>query len=525
MEAHEAAVKKISAKVKEFHDRKEGFRIYHGSTNTTRRSERTRETMVDLSSLNNVLRVNSQNKTASVEPNVPMDELVKATLKHNLLPCVVMEFPGITCGGAFAGTGGESSSFKYGTFDRTVTQVEMVLANGDVVRASELENSDLFVGSAGAFGTLGVLTLLEVNLIDAKRYVELTYHPLAALPDVVAETRKQCKPEANNDFVDGILFRPATFKKKQPSATVITGKLVDKPSDSKKTSRINRFTRPLDPWYYVHVQAGLKRGKGSWTELVPVQDYFFRYDRGAFWCGRNGFKYFLMPFNRLTRLFFDPVMHTRELFVALHASQNIHRSIIQDLTIPAKHLKEFIEYMIPEFDISPLWICPMPPNTLQSTEETNGTPNEKDSNTASAPESTSGANPPECEGISHPDDLYINVGLWGMAPFDINESIALNRQLEAKVKELGGAKWLYGQTFYTEEEFWSIYDKVKYDALRTKYGATSLPSAYDKVKTNIDVEKTISFKYGWPFGGVIGYGAALKARYMGREYLLSKGKK
>ena len=43
-----------------------------------------------------------------------MDRLVESTLKYNLIPPVVMEFPGITAGGGFAGTSGESSSFKYG---------------------------------------------------------------------------------------------------------------------------------------------------------------------------------------------------------------------------------------------------------------------------------------------------------------------------------------------------------------------------------------------------------------------------
>lgn len=41
-----------------------------------------------------------------------MDALVEATVKHGLVPPVVPEFPGITVGGAYNGTGGESSSFR-----------------------------------------------------------------------------------------------------------------------------------------------------------------------------------------------------------------------------------------------------------------------------------------------------------------------------------------------------------------------------------------------------------------------------
>jgi len=49
-----------------------------------------------------------------------MDQLVKATLAYGFAPPVVMEFPGITAGGGFSGTSGESSSFRHGFFDKTV---------------------------------------------------------------------------------------------------------------------------------------------------------------------------------------------------------------------------------------------------------------------------------------------------------------------------------------------------------------------------------------------------------------------
>lgn len=80
-------------------------------------------------------------------------------------------------GGGFSGTSGESSSFRYGAFDATINWIEIILPNGDVTRAyrTKAEKTDLFWGAASAFGTLGVVTLLEVQLKDARPYVELTY--------------------------------------------------------------------------------------------------------------------------------------------------------------------------------------------------------------------------------------------------------------------------------------------------------------------------------------------------------------
>ena len=116
MQNHRDLVGKIAARVQFYFKRREPFRIYHGSTNSTRQTTHRRENMIDISPLSRVLKIDSNARTALVEPNVPMDRLVESTLKHGLIPPVVMEFPGITAGGGFAGIGGESSSFKYGYF-------------------------------------------------------------------------------------------------------------------------------------------------------------------------------------------------------------------------------------------------------------------------------------------------------------------------------------------------------------------------------------------------------------------------
>src|SRR4051794_29607608 len=127
MDAHDTAVRIIASGVRQFYERKVPYRIYHGSTNSTRRSALKRDQMIDTSKLTHVLHVDTASKTAVVEPNVPMDRLVEATLPYGLIPPVVMEFPGITAGGGYSGTSAESSSFRHGFFDRTVNWVEMVL--------------------------------------------------------------------------------------------------------------------------------------------------------------------------------------------------------------------------------------------------------------------------------------------------------------------------------------------------------------------------------------------------------------
>ena len=458
--------------------------------------------MVDTSKLINVIQVDVQARFAMVEPNVPMDKLVEATLPMRLVPPVVMEFPGITVGGGFAGTAGESSSFRYSFFDRTVSWIEMVLASGEIVTASKDHNSDLFYGAASSFGTLGIMTLLKVDLIEAMKYVQLTYKPVASITEAIAETRKSIN-DPSIDFVDGILFS-------QTSGVICSGRLTDNASFA-----IQGFAKATDPWFYMHAECILRRSSGkAITELVPLQDYLFRYDRGGFWTGRYAYKYFLTPFNRVTRWALDYFMHTRVMYHALHKSGQMNRYIIQDVAIPYSGATEFSEYLDDTFGQYPLWICPF---SMKGT-------------AASAPPTLLK------EDVAKSTDAMLNFGVWFPGPRNRRAFVEANRNLEHKVSSLNGRKWLYALTYYTKGEFWSIYDRKKYDALREKYSATYLPTVYDKVKVDVDAEESAIheswaawlraiFWSIWPLSGLYGvYKAAIGGEYMlSRDGQVSRG--
>ncbi len=86
MEPHKATVATIEANVRSLFEAQQPFRIYHGSTNSKRGSQRRLDNVVDTSKLNHVLRIDKETKTAIVEPNVPTDALLQATLEHDLVP-------------------------------------------------------------------------------------------------------------------------------------------------------------------------------------------------------------------------------------------------------------------------------------------------------------------------------------------------------------------------------------------------------------------------------------------------------
>lgn len=481
MEQHKQIVEAVAASVSGFYDKGQPFRIHHGSTNSTRNQGfRDEQNKVNTSQLKDVLSIDTKTLTALVEPNVSMDRLVEATLEYNLIPQVVMDFPGITCGGGFAGTSGESSSFRHGFFDQTVEYVEMILANGNVVTCSAKEKADLFHGAAGALGTLGVVTMLCLRLEKASRFVEVTYHSVTSVSEAVEKCRSMSSRDSI-DYLDGILFSTK-------SGAIITGRHVD---ENDPNMPIRTFSASKDPWFYMHVQESVSRQKEPVTELIPLAEYLFRYDRGGFWVGKTTFDYFLglLPFTKTTRRWLDDWMHTRMLYAAMHA-QLFNVMIIQDLALPYRNAEEFIDWTAKEVRIFPLWLCPLR-QSASPTMHPHSMEHEPDGKTLQP---------------------LLNVGLWGFSragwPYD--NWVKLNHSIEAKLRELAGMKWLYGANLQTEDEFWSQFDRRWYDDLRKKYHASGLPTVYDKVETDPSkgrmVLKNATFKQAvtswWPLGGI-----------------------
>jgi hypothetical protein len=286
------------------------------------------------------------------------------------------------------------------------------------------------------------------------------------------------------------------------------------------SGRVQRFDRASDPWFYMHAETILQSlthttqafsRPTTHKEYIPIQSYLFRYDRGVFWSGLRAFKYFVTPFNALTRYLLDPFMYSRTMVHALHRSGIAAQTIIQDFAVPYASTSEFVEWTDERTGIWPLWLCPV----------------------KSAPIDERSFS----QGNNIKDDILLDVGIWDMGPKDSHAFIRLNRDFEQKVTELGGMKCLYAHAYYTEQEFWNIYNKRKYMELRKKYHAESLPSVYDKVKVDLQgvagppsVKKQDSwsewaykqFWDTWPLGGLYGVASATKGFLVKSDFLLKK---
>ena len=117
--------------------------------------------------------------------------------------------------------------------------------------------------------------------------------------------------------------------------------------------------------------------------------------------------------------------------------------VIQDVEIPMEKSLEFLEFYFREINIRPCWICPIRP--LEAARNW----------TLFAME---------------PGALYLNFGFWGSVRTSSDKAAGhFNRCIEHVVQELGGRKSLYSTSFFTENEFWRIYNGEAYWKLKSKF--------------------------------------------------------
>jgi hypothetical protein len=366
---------------------------------------------IDISDLNDIIEIDPQRRVCVAESGVTLAQLVATTLTHGLAPIIVPELKAITLGGAVSGCSIESMSFIHGGFHDTCVEYEVITAKGEVlVCTPDNEHRLLFHMMHGSFGTLGILTRLTFKLIDAKRFVYLEHRryesmePYQQAIAAHAETR-------DVDFLDGMIHAPNEL-------VLTSGRFVD------EAPYTNRYD-----WLKVYYQSTRTRRE----DYLHPPDYYFRYDRGV----TN-----VHPKSFIGRLLFGKLFGSTRVLQAAEKLRWLlpsdHPTITLDVFVPMGKVAEFMAWYQREFAYFPLWCVP-----YRRVQHYPWLSDEFYARTS--------------------ETLFLDLAIYGMRQRKGKNQHAI---MEQKLLEIGGLKTLISHNYFSETDFWRIFNKRAYDEVK-----------------------------------------------------------
>jgi FAD/FMN-containing dehydrogenase len=372
---------------------------------------RRRDDKIDVSDLTEILAIDPVRRICVAESGVTFVDLVAATLPHGLVPIVVPELKTITIGGAVSGCSIESMSFVHGGFHDTCLAYEVITGTGDVVVCTpDNEHRLMFQMMHGAFGTLGIVAKLTFKLIPAKPYVRLRYETYATVAAYQAAIMRHFSAR-DVDFMDGIIHSPTCY-------VLSTGDFVEAAPYTSDYS-----------WMKIYYQSTRTRTE----DYLTTPDYFFRYDRGV----TN-----VRPKSFLGRLVLGRFLASSQWLRLGEKLRWLLRSekptIILDVFIPFSRAQEFLTWYERELGFYPLWCVPY--RRVRDYEWLDDS---------------------FYRGMS--DALFLDLAIYGMRQRGPRN---YHRLIEKKLQELGGIKTLIAHNYYGEAEFWSIWNRRNYAAVK-----------------------------------------------------------
>lgn len=406
---------------------------------------------LDLSTFVHVLEVNAEELWCDIEASATFETFVEETLRVGTAPLVIPELRTITVGGAVVGIGVESSSFRYGFFHEGLLEADLLVASGEVITVRpEGEHAELFRAIPNSLGSFGYLLRLRMRIQKAENTLRIEKVWLDSPESLVSSIEEACKRE-DLDFVDAVALGVQ-------GGMLITAKFVAE-AEVPKEEHVKSYG--VWPQFYTSL---LRDG----IEYMGTLDYLWRWDADWFWCTQifPGLNWRVVRWlcgpeilrSDIYKAFNDAVIKNVLQPLSLNKDEEL---VIQDIEIPldrsVEWIKEFLR-VVPSSRIGkikltrpgqpqtvPIWLCPV-----------KGT-----------------ASP--LMPMDH-DALYINFGFWdalegpetkgGMATGRIN------RALETLCTQLGGKKTLYSSTFWSEEEFYQLYNGEVYKRLKERYDPT-----------------------------------------------------
>jgi len=310
--------------------------------------------------------------------------------------------------------------------------MDVLTAEGKVITCTKTnEHKDLFFGFPNSYGTLGYVLRAKLKLAPMKKYVKIVRErcrdPQAHFKRMKEVIEKNIQNEEVG-FIEGYSFSPTEHY-------LAVMYFVDKAPFTSDYTWMNIFYKSM---------------RKKRIDYLTTYDYIWRMDTDWFWNS----KYFGME-NKVMRFLFGKWILRSSVFwkimqwnrkmgvlSSLYKVLKIRKeTIIQDVEISIDKAGDFLEWFYKELNVPPLFLCPT---------------------------SVVDKKHPFIFFNLPPKKINVNIGFYSNRRTTRGPAY-YNKQVEQKVRELGGQKTLYSDSFYTREEFWNIYDKKAYDKLKKKY--------------------------------------------------------
>jgi len=236
---------------------------------------------IRVSHLYNILSLDTKKQTVTVEPLVSVGEATAFLNPKGWTLEVTLEIMDATVGGLALATGMTTHSHKAGLMQESIIAYEVVLADGQVVRASKDENPELYYALPWSHGTLGFVVSLEVRIIPVKPFVHLEYIPFHTQEEYCKAIREESMRDDAADFLELTIF--------SKNDAVMTRGTFAEMKTARDKKKLNSLGYWWKPWWFKHVETYLTKGAGD--EFIPLRDYLLRHNRSIF-LGSTGYGYF-----------------------------------------------------------------------------------------------------------------------------------------------------------------------------------------------------------------------------------------
>ncbi len=183
--------------------------------------------------LNRIIEINKANLNATVEPGVVLQDFNNALAREGLFfPPDPQSASGCTMGGVVAENSGGPSCLKYGVTKQYVLGLEVVLADGRIVKLGGLTPKNrtgyelmmLFTGSEGTLGLISRITLRLLPAPKTDKTIVAVFSDVAVAGEAVSDIIASGVLPSKVEFVDSWTFEK--FRGLIPDKTLDTSQVI-----------------------------------------------------------------------------------------------------------------------------------------------------------------------------------------------------------------------------------------------------------------------------------------------------------